>query len=172
MAEKKCKHCAMMIPKDAKICPHCRKKLGWTLPAKIVLGLIVLGVIGSFLGKSDLPTKKDDAQIAPTKVTSEARPIPIPDPAAKKEANFTLIDWAWEQGEYKNNYIAGRVKNNTNKTYNYAQISFNLYDKSDAQVGSALANINNFEAGGVWKFRAIVLSENAVTAKFKGISAF
>ena len=28
MAEKKCKHCAMMIPKEAKICPHCRKKTG------------------------------------------------------------------------------------------------------------------------------------------------
>lgn len=24
--EKKCKHCAMMIPKDAKVCPHCRKR--------------------------------------------------------------------------------------------------------------------------------------------------
>ena len=24
--EKKCKYCAMMIPKEAKICPHCRKK--------------------------------------------------------------------------------------------------------------------------------------------------
>ena len=23
---KKCKHCKMDIPKDAKICPHCRKK--------------------------------------------------------------------------------------------------------------------------------------------------
>ncbi len=33
----------MMIPKNAKICPYCRKKLGWTLPAKIFL--IILGLI-------------------------------------------------------------------------------------------------------------------------------
>ncbi len=24
--EKKCKYCASMIPKDAKVCPHCRKR--------------------------------------------------------------------------------------------------------------------------------------------------
>jgi hypothetical protein len=50
--EKKCRYCAMMIPKDAKICPHCRRKLGWTMPAKIFLGLIILGVLGSFMGKN------------------------------------------------------------------------------------------------------------------------
>jgi len=44
--EKKCKYCSMMIPADAKICPCCRKTLGWTLPAKIVLGLIVIGSRG------------------------------------------------------------------------------------------------------------------------------
>ncbi len=50
--EKKCKHCAMMIPKDAKICPHCREKLGLTWPVKIFLALIVLGILGSFIGKN------------------------------------------------------------------------------------------------------------------------
>src|SRR5208283_1373454 len=25
--EKKCKYCAMMVPKDAAICPYCRKRL-------------------------------------------------------------------------------------------------------------------------------------------------
>jgi hypothetical protein len=42
----------MMIPKDAKICPHCRKTLGWTWPAKIFVGLIVLGVLGAFIGRN------------------------------------------------------------------------------------------------------------------------
>ena len=50
--EKKCRYCAMMIPKEAKICPRCRKKFGWTWPVKIVVGLIVLGAIGSFMGKN------------------------------------------------------------------------------------------------------------------------
>ena len=34
--EKKCKFCAMMIPKEASICPHCRKRQG------ILLGIIKL----------------------------------------------------------------------------------------------------------------------------------
>jgi len=51
-ADKKCRYCAMMIPKDAKICPHCRKTQGWTWPAKIFAGLIVFGIIGSFIGKN------------------------------------------------------------------------------------------------------------------------
>lgn len=50
--EKKCRYCAMMIPKDAKICPHCRKTLGWTWPAKIFVGLIAFGVIGVFIGRN------------------------------------------------------------------------------------------------------------------------
>lgn len=47
--ERKCKYCAMMIPKEAKICPHCRKRQGWTLPAKIFGWLILLGVIGAVI---------------------------------------------------------------------------------------------------------------------------
>jgi len=168
--EKKCRYCAMMIPKDAKICPHCRKKFGWTWPAKIVMGLLALGIIGSFVGKQGTDTKA----VAPVKSTS----IPA---SAKKAANdpgneiqekFTLVDWGWERGEYNNNYISGTVKNNTNKTYGYAQISFSLHDEDGAQVGSAMANINNLEARGTWKFKAIVLTKTATKAKFKGISAF
>lgn len=72
--EKKCRYCAMMIPKEAKICPHCRKTLGWTWPAKIVLALIVFGAIGSLMGKGSQetthkPTAKPAAQII--SITSE-----------------------------------------------------------------------------------------------------
>jgi hypothetical protein len=46
MHEKKCKYCSMMIPKDAKICPHCRKKQGGGLLfiSFIILVLIIIGV--------------------------------------------------------------------------------------------------------------------------------
>ena len=36
--EKKCKYCAMMIPKEAKICPHCRKKI----PTSGITGLVII----------------------------------------------------------------------------------------------------------------------------------
>jgi hypothetical protein len=49
--EKKCKHCAMMIPKYAKICPHCKKKQGWGLGIKIFLGVIAIAVLIALVGK-------------------------------------------------------------------------------------------------------------------------
>lgn len=36
--EKKCHYCAMMIPKEAKICPHCRKKM----PISGMTGLVII----------------------------------------------------------------------------------------------------------------------------------
>ena len=43
--EKKCKYCAMWIPKEAKICPHCRKKQPSTTSGLIILLSIIIGVI-------------------------------------------------------------------------------------------------------------------------------
>ena len=71
--EKKCRYCATMIPKDAKICPNCRKTLGWTWPAKIVASLFVLFVIGSIFGKNDPPVQQTAAPPTPPpiEITSE-----------------------------------------------------------------------------------------------------
>jgi hypothetical protein len=49
--EKKCKYCAMMIPKEAKICPHCRKKQGISLLGKIVIGLFLLVLFSIFVSE-------------------------------------------------------------------------------------------------------------------------
>ncbi len=53
MAEKKCRYCAMTIPKEAKVCPHCRKRQGWTLPTKIFMGFLILVALSIFFGKPD-----------------------------------------------------------------------------------------------------------------------
>ncbi len=68
--------------------------------------------------------------------------------------------------------IIGTLTNATNKQFSYAQVEFNLYDETGAQVGSTLANINNLEAGGRWNFEAGVLEARAVEAKLKGITSF
>ncbi|MBA4391172.1 MAG: hypothetical protein C0399_09555 [Syntrophus sp. (in: bacteria)] len=44
--EKKCKYCAMMIPTEAKICPHCRKQQGTSFAVKALAVFFVLFVIG------------------------------------------------------------------------------------------------------------------------------
>ena len=58
--------------------------------------------------------------------------------------------------------ITGVVKNNTNKTYDYLQISFTLYDANDNVVDTAFTNINNVKPGQTWKFEAMYFEESAV----------
>lgn len=60
---KKCKHCKMDIPKDAKICPHCRKKQKSGILKWVVLILIIGVVIGAVTGedKSADTTKQTEA---------------------------------------------------------------------------------------------------------------
>jgi len=81
MNEKKCKHCATMIPKDAKICPNCRKRQGvsfWLIGVAIFFGLSIVGtIISAIVGPAGSPgntapssenMKKEDAP-----VTAKAR---------------------------------------------------------------------------------------------------
>ena len=61
---KKCKHCKMDIPKDAKICPHCRKKQKSGILKWVVLILIIGVVIGAVTGEdksTDSTTKQTEA---------------------------------------------------------------------------------------------------------------
>jgi hypothetical protein len=61
--------------------------------------------------------------------------------------------------------ILGTVINKRSTTLTYAQITFNLYDKSGAQIGTAMANINGLEPNGKWNFRAYSPT-GAETSKF------
>ena len=74
-------------------------------------------------------------------------------------------DANWKRGEYGNIFIAGTVKNESAKSYRYAQISFNLLDKNGNQIGNAFANVTGLEPGRAWKFEAVV-------AKTDGLHTF
>jgi len=52
-------------------------------------------------------------------------------------------------------YIEGKVTNNTSRTYSYVQIELNVYDSENNLLGSCLDNINNLEANGTWKIKAL-----------------
>lgn len=69
--EKQCRYCAMMIPKAAKICPHCRKTLGWTLPAKIGVALLFLFIFGGLFGRGTSPPVRETATLPPINITAE-----------------------------------------------------------------------------------------------------
>ena len=84
------------------------------------------------------------------------------------QEKFTLVEVsnAYYDG-YVAYYIEGTIKNNTEKSYSYVQVTFNLYDKDGVQLGTALANINNLEANGTWKFKAIGTGEGSQVASYK-----
>lgn len=50
---KTCKHCATEIPYEAKVCPNCRKKVKGGIIKWIILGIFILGILGSLLGGGD-----------------------------------------------------------------------------------------------------------------------
>ena len=77
-----------------------------------------------------------------------------------------------QTGEYGIKNIVGTLHNTGNKEYGYVQVSFNLYDDAGYQVGSAMDNINNLEADGTWKFKAIVIESRAVSYKLKEVTGF
>lgn len=68
-------------------------------------------------------------------------------------------------------YVVGHIKNNTEKTYAYVQVSINLYNDG-TQVGSTLANVNNLEPGGIWEFKALISQDSATEYKIADISGW
>ena len=71
-----------------------------------------------------------------------------------------------------NDYITGTLTNQSGEKKGYVQVEINLLDKSGAVVGSALANVNNLEAGQKWKFKAVVFGVKYDSFEVKNVSGF
>lgn len=69
--------------------------------------------------------------------------------------------------------VSGTAQNTSGKNLSYAQIIFTVFDASDAQIGTALANTNNLSAGVTWKFSANGMFEIAPTrCRLSEVTAF
>lgn len=155
-----CKDCGKEISKQAATCPNCGAKVKKNSPiltafAILICLFVVCGIIGSFSksGKTGSSALKSLSAI--------------------NSSDLELLEgYKAVRNEYGNISIVGKVKNNGTKEYSYAQISFNLYDAHGAQVGTALANVNNLEPNGIWKFSAGCMEDNFKTYKFKEITGF
>lgn len=155
MAMKKCKECGNEISSSAKTCPNCGKKQGNPIIAAIVIILaiiIIVGIVGSEPSTTVDPVTGQT--ITKEKFTLESHS------GAYDEAGFAF-------------YIEGTIKNNTDKTYSYAQVTFNVYDETGAQVGTAIDNINNLEPNGTWKYKAMAMTSDKIASyKFVEITGF
>ena len=156
MAMKKCKECGEEISCSAKECPKCGKdQRNFFMKHKFItfiLVIIILIGVGGAIGENNTNSTQ---QTSGTNVANE---------------EFTLEEGhSGSSDEYGMSYtITGSIKNNTDKQYSYVQVTFNLYDADGAQIGSALANINNLEPNGLWKFKAIgSLGDGKSVASYK-----
>ena len=95
----------------------------------------------------------------------------IPSSTSGTQEKFSLIDSEGSHDGFAY-YVTGSIKNNTDKEYSYVQVTFNLYDAEGAQIGTAMANINNLEANGTWKFKAIGGTEEAASYKLAEITGW
>ena len=99
--------------------------------------------------------------------------LPAQEAAPQEEQGMYLKKgWEFTTNKYGSSVIKGTVKNNSSKNIGYAQITFGIYDKGGAKIGASIANISNLDPNGLWKFSALVLQDDAYTAKFEGISGF
>lgn len=155
MAMKKCKECGEEIISSAKVCPKCGKKqrnIAKTIVVVIAV-LFIIGAIASATGSSENNTTSGELKEATEK--------------------FTLQSDEMTTDSIGSCYIEGTIQNNTNKSYTYVQVTFNLYDASGNQLGTAVDNINNLEPNATWKYKAIGLTTEKVTSyKFVEITGW
>ncbi|CEN87283.1 FxLYD domain-containing protein [Paraclostridium sordellii] len=156
----KCRTCSNEIASNAKSCPSCGAKnkkpfyqRGWFF---VLVFFIVVGVI-------DVAGKGDDSNSNNTSTTSTKS---VSKPAPKKE-KFEIVGDLDSNSDQFANYITGVIKNNSGRDCTYVQVTFNLYDTDGNQVGTALANINNLEKDGTWKFKAMGMNVDGQVSSYK-----
>lgn len=155
-----CKACGAEISKSAKTCPHCghKNKRG---PFKILLGLIIIlfglsiliGGIAALLGGDSSSSSSSGENFIQ---------------AANNKNASTKLETVSEPeivvGDFGTKSVNGSMKNISGETLSYVQITFALYDDDGAQIGTAVANINNLTADSVWKYSAVPLTMDDFTS--------
>jgi hypothetical protein len=87
--EKKCKQCAMMIPNEAKICPHCRQRQGLSGLVKYGGGFLLVMFAIAFLG-SLIPKSKPVAT-QPTAAAQPANQVAGKAPNASDDEVYNVV---------------------------------------------------------------------------------
>lgn len=165
--QKRCKTCGNLIANNANICPKCGRDDRSIMQKNPILGCF--GVLMIILGIGIIGSTFDS--VDSNNVTTSNNSI-----SSSYQEAFTLESMEGHVDDFGISlHIVGTIKNNKNKSYSYVQVTFNLYDKNGAQLGTALANINNLEPYGTWRYDALGLVanvEDVASYKLADISGF
>lgn len=147
---KKCKYCKTEIPKDAKVCPNCRKKQSG-IGKWIIIAIVIIVIIGAVAGGGDDKDKnpqkvenpKETSQID-TKETDNSETEAETEQTEEKSNIFEVGDVV-ETNNFRITYVsAGEYKSDNEflqpkDGYVYWQFEFKFENISDTdQVVSSL----------------------------------
>lgn len=120
-----------------------KKKIG------LIIGcvLFVILAVGSVSSGEKDNVKVNSKQTQSSKETSEKQ-------SQQEEKKEYEISGAKTKSDQFATYVTGILQNNGGKK-GYVQIMIPCYDKDGAKLGDALANVNDIEENGKWKFKAI-----------------
>ena len=120
-----------------------KKKIGLLIGC----ALFVILAVGSVPSGEKDNVKVDNKQTQSSKETSEKQP------QQEEKKEYEISDVKMESDQFAT-YVTGVLQNNGAKK-GYVQITSPCYDKDGAKLGDALANVNDIEANGKWKFKAM-----------------
>ena len=146
---KLCKHCKTPIPKDAKVCPNCRKKQGG-VGKWIIIGVIVVILLAAlFGGGNDKPKKVENSKVESTQQdekkseepktdvnTEEVKDIfEVGETAELNDVQVTLLSYKESKGSEYNKPSDGNV---------FLMAEFEIVNNSDSEMN--VSSVMSFEA--------------------------
>lgn len=165
-ATKKCKYCKTEIPKDAKICPNCKKKQGLKVWQIVLIVFVVLAVIGAFIPKDDKPTSTTSSQNQASTSSSQSSQS-SEEESSKEETEKT----EFAQGETVNFKGVEYTVTNVEKTkgneidsakdgYEYVIVSIKIENKSDEKIPYSSLNWKMENSNGQEEGEAITIVDS------------
>lgn len=143
--QKKCKHCAMMIPKEAKICPHCRKKMplsGVKIIVISVIGFLLIWFV-FILPSMNTPSRTPPSDGEPTSAAQKCREVTDKNLLYYAEASqiYKLFYLAKSSKETSDNYLNDLNESGyvhpvgfDRQVYLSDRVNFSLYSPNDLPV--------------------------------------
>ena len=126
---KLCKHCKTEIPKDAKVCPNCRKKQGIKIWQIVLIAIIAFGVIGAVAGGgSDKPASKE--QDTKKETESKEKQEDRKEFAQNETVTFKNVDFTVTNVEK----TRGSEYDTAKEGYEYVIVSIKIENKSEEKI--------------------------------------
>lgn len=135
---------------------------------KIVLGVVIaflaIGVIGSMTGNGSTGDGNSENSTA---VSDDAGEKEQPKKEEQKQDPYTITEETADTSNSFDYAVTGILTNNSGRDAGYIQVTYNLFDADNNQIGTAMANTNNLKAGGTWKFKASSLKNPSEVARYE-----